>query len=178
MFLSVLSVLLSTFSASPSLFASLCLCFSSFSFSFSVSISFSSLYLKLFLPLFVFVSGSLFISHMPSPSLLPHLIPTSTQPALTLGLLKLLHQTLSLLLDSFLNTLLPHLSSDLQLWPEHLKPLCVPSLQIPPDSSIRLNTKSFRAFVPRVRLPLALRVQVEPPKPSGVFFKTSTLLSA
>lgn len=80
---------------------------------------------------------------------------------------------------TLLNTLpLPHLSSDLQLWPEHLKPLCVPSLQIPPDSSIRLNTKSFRAFVPRVRLPLALRVQVEPPKPSGVFFKTSTLLSA
>ena len=80
---------------------------------------------------------------------------------------------------TLLNTCpLPHLSSDLQLWPEHLKPLCVPSLQIPPDSNIRLNTKSFRAFVPRVRLPLALRVQVEPPKPSGVFFKTSTLLSA
>ena len=79
----------------------------------------------------------------------------------------------------FLNTLpLPHLSADLQLWPEHLKLLCVPSLQIPPDSNIRLNTKSFRAFVPRVMLPLALSVQVEPPKPSGVFFKTSTLLSA
>lgn len=80
---------------------------------------------------------------------------------------------------TLLNTLsLPHLSSDLQLWPEHLKLLCVPSLQIPPDSTIRLNTKSFRAFVPRVRLPLALRVQVEPRKPSGVFFKTCNLLSA
>ncbi|OWK02982.1 LBP, partial [Cervus elaphus hippelaphus] len=52
---------------------------------------------------------------------------------------------------TLLNTLsLPHLSSDLQLWPEHLKLLCVPSLQIPPDSTIRLNTKSFRAFVPRI----------------------------
>ena len=63
---------------------------------------------------------------------------------------------------TLLNTLsLPHLSSDLQLWLEHLKLLCVPSLQIPPDSTIRLNTKSFRAFVPRVRLPSGCKLSPE-----------------
>ena len=67
-----------------------------------------SLYHFLFFCLCLLLSIPEPVSASLSPSFCPHLIATSTQPALTLGFPKLLHQILRLLLDSFLNTLLPH----------------------------------------------------------------------
>lgn len=66
---------------------------------------------------------------------------------------------------------LPHLSSDLQLQWEPLKLLCVPLLQVPPTSNIRLTTNSFRTFVPRVRLPSALGCRQRPQALGGFFLK-------
>lgn len=57
---------------------------------------------------------------------------------------------------TILNTL-PFPPLDLHFQWEHPKTSsCVSFLQVPPTSNIRLTTKSFRPFAPRVRLPLAL----------------------